>query len=356
MNTIRTSNRLLIIIVIPLIFYVLKVLSFIFVPLVFSMFIALLFLPLIRWMNKKKVPRPIGILTVLLIIIGIFKAGSVLIRISSREIRSAGADFVNKAGEKLVELILSVEIFFGIERDVGEGIISHYLQNNGSTIRFGNLLDFISDTLTMTLVTAFFVIIILSSSVNFGKLLQNTLFRLRYSSVKTFLKIESTIIKFVFVKFIVSALTGIGVSIMCLLFDINFPVFWGLFAFIVNFVQMVGSLVTIILLSFFGFIEIESVTTLLFFILSITGVQIVFGGVLEPIFMGRTFSLNLITVLIMLMLWGFIWGIPGLILAIPVTVFIKIILEQFPKTKFIATLMSRPESNLQLIKKIQSKR
>jgi AI-2 transport protein TqsA len=307
-------------------------------------------------MNKKKVPRPIGIFTVILIITGIIKAGSMLIRLSSKEIRSAGPDFVKQAGEKLVEIILSVEIFFGIEREVGEGIISHYLRNNGLNINFASMLDFITDTFTMTLVTAFFVIIILSGSVNFGKLLQNTLFRLRYSSVKTFLQIENTIIKFVIVKFVVSALTGVGISIMCILFDINFPVFWGLFAFIVNFVQMVGSLVTIILLSFFGFIEIESVTTLLFFILSITGVQIVFGGVLEPIFMGRTFSLNLITVLIMLMLWGFIWGIPGLILAIPVTVFIKIILEQFPKTKFIATLMSRPESNLQLIKKIQSKR
>jgi predicted PurR-regulated permease PerM len=56
--------------------------------------------------------------------------------------------------------------------------------------------------------------------------------------------------------------------------------------------------------------------------------------------MGKSFSINIITVLVMLMLWGYIWGIPGLIMAIPITVFIKIILEQFQSTKVIASLLS----------------
>jgi predicted PurR-regulated permease PerM len=55
--------------------------------------------------------------------------------------------------------------------------------------------------------------------------------------------------------------------------------------------------------------------------------------------MGKTFSINVITVLIMLMFWGYIWGIPGLIMSIPITVFIKIILSQFPKTRVISNLM-----------------
>ncbi|CAN0451187.1 unnamed protein product, partial [Scytosiphon promiscuus] len=72
----------------------------------------------------------------------------------------------------------------------------------------------------------------------------------------------------------------------------------------------------------------------------ITGVQVLFGSILEPVFMGKSFSINIITVLVMLMLWGYIWGVPGLIMAIPITVFIKIILEQFPQTKIIASLIS----------------
>ena len=114
---------------------------------------------------------------------------------------------------------------------------------------------------------------------------------------------------------------------------------------------MVGSFISVILLSIFAFVELDPTSTLFFFILSITGVQVLFGAILEPIFMGKSFSINVITVLIMLMLWGFIWGIPGLIMAIPITVFIKIILEQFPGTKVIASLLSGPERSIKSMKK-----
>ena len=68
-------------------------------------------------------------------------------------------------------------------------------------------------------------------------------------------------------------------------------------------------------------------------------VQIVFGAILEPVLMGKSFSINVIVIVMMIMFWGFIWGIPGMILSIPITVFIKIVLEQYPKTKKISKLI-----------------
>lgn len=339
----RTTNMLLLIIVIPLIFYLLKTLSFIFIPLILSMFIAVLFLPLMRWLNEKRVPKTISILIVVLIFIGVFKLGGELIKLSSSEILSAEGLFFEKAETKLVKLIVSIESFFGIDRLEGENVLIHYFQNNNILKNFGTTLDFVIDTLSMILMTAFFVILLLSESINFQKVLNNTLFKQKYSSVKTFMKIENDIIKFVKVKFIISLFTGIGFSLACLFFGISFPIFWGLLAFSINFVQMVGSIISILLLSLFAFIELEPTGTLLFFILTITAVQVAMGSVLEPVFMGKTFSVNVITVLVMLMLWGYIWGIPGLIMSIPITVIIKIILEQFPKTKVVTSLMAGPE-------------
>ncbi len=345
MNNIRTTNKLLLIIVIPIIFYLLKTLSFIFVPLILSMFIALLFLPLMRWLNKRKVPKPVSIIIVIFIIIGVIKLGGELIQLSTNEIISAKGVFFEKAETKLVSLIVSIEEFFGIERVTGDNVLVHYFQKNNILKNFGSTLDFIGDTLSMTLMTAFFVILLLSESINFQKLLNNTIFKEKYSSIKTFMKIEKDIIKFVKVKFIISLLTGVGFSLACLFFDINFPIFWGLFAFVINFVQMIGSVISVILLSLFAFIEIDPTGILLFFIFTITAVQVLMGGILEPIFMGKAFSVNVITVLIMLMFWGYIWGVPGLIMSIPITVFVKIILEQFPKTKVIASLMAGSGQN-----------
>ncbi len=310
------------------------------------MFIALLFLPLMRWLTKKKMPKPLSISAIIIIIIGILTFGGKLIQLSTNEIISADSSFFEKAEIKLLNLIESIESFFGIERLKGDNVIIHYFQNNNIFENFGTTLDFVGDTLTMTLMTVFFVILFLSESINFQKLLNATLFKLKYSSVRTFMKIEKDIIKFVWVKFLISLFTGIGFSLACIFFGISFPIFWGLFAFIINFVQMVGSVISVVLLSAFAFVEIEPTGTLLFFIITITAVQVLMGGILEPVFMGKTFSINVITVIIMLMLWGYIWGVPGLIMSIPITVFIKIILDQFPQTKIISSLMAGNTNNV----------
>ncbi len=341
MKDTKTTNILLLIIVIPVIFYVLKLLSFIFIPLVASMFIALIFLPLMRWFNKRKVPKFLSVFVVLLIFGVLFKIGGELIKISSKEILAADGEFLVKAEFKLTSLIISIHEFFGIEYlDNGGNVFSTLLKGDFISKYFGSTIDFIRKTLTMTLMTAFFVVLWLAESINFEKLLNTTILKQKYASVRTFIKIENDLIKFIKVKIFVSLLTGIGVGLACVFFDVNFPIFWGLFAFAINFVQMIGSFICVLLLALFAFVQLDPSSILFFFILSISGVQIIIGGVLEPILMGKSFSINIITILVMLMLWGYIWGIPGLIMAIPLTVFIKILFEQYPNTKLIASFLS----------------
>jgi len=339
MNDTKTTNVFLLIIVIPLIFYLLKVLSFIFIPLVLSMFIALLFLPLMRWLAKKKVHRIISIFIVILIILGTFKIGGELIKLSSKEILSADSGFFEKAEIKITNLIIIIEGVLGIERVEGKNVLVHYFKDNNIINNFGPTLNFVSNTISMTLITAFFVILWLSGSINFQKLLNVTILKRKYSSIKVFIKIEKNIITFIKVKFILSFFTGVGFTLACLFFDVSFPIFWGLLAFLINFIQMIGSVASVVLLSLFAFVELDPTGILLIFILTITAVQIVMGGILEPVFMGKSFSVNIITILVMLMFWGYLWGIPGLIMAIPITVFIKIILDQFPKTKAVTSLI-----------------
>ena len=340
MDKLRTTNMLLLVIVIPIIFYLLKVLSFIFIPLVFSMFIALLFLPLMRFLRKKSVPKVLSIIIIILIIAAGLKLGAELVKLSSKEILSSDVTFFDKAQLKINNLVFNVESFFGVESKKENTNLSRFLNKD---VLVGNLaptFGFVSRFLTALLMTTFFVVLWLGESIDVQKLLNKTLLKKKHTSIKTFIKVENELIKFIKVKFLVSLLTGIGTGLACYFFDVSFPIFWGLFAFIINFVQMVGSFISVILLSVFAFVEVESTSILLFFILSITGVQVLFGAILEPIFMGKSFSINIITVLVMLMFWGFIWGIPGLIMAIPITVFLKIIFEQFESTKLIANLIS----------------
>ena len=343
----RTTNTLLLFIVIPLVFYLLKILSFIFIPLISSMFIALLFLPLMRWLGRRNVPRLVSIIIVIAVIVVGVMIGVELVQLSSKQILSNDTGFFQKAEVKINDLMLYMQDKVGLEYNPDGNVFARFFQEEN----IGSTFDFVRKFLTNILMITFFTILWLSESINMHNVLNNTILKRKHTSIKAFMKIEKDLIKFIKVKFLVSLLTGIFTGLACVFFDVSFPIFWGLFAFLINFVQMVGSFISVILLSIFAFVELDPTSTLFFFILSITGVQVMFGAILEPIFMGKSFSINVITVLIMLMLWGFIWGIPGLIMAIPITVFLKIILEQFPSTKVIASLLSGPERKIPPLKK-----
>ncbi|MBL4705237.1 MAG: AI-2E family transporter [Flavobacteriales bacterium] len=344
-NSIKVIKNILIIMVIPVIFFVLKLLPFIFVPLVSAVFLAILFTPLMRWFKKKRVPKIAALAGVVIIIMGFFVVGSELVKLSSSEIMSSDTDLlIAKMESKLADITAPVEKFFGIDKENGGKGIDEMFQGkdnaDGLIGFFGVTLNLVQKFITQVLMMFFFLLLFLSGSIDMEKLMNSTVVKQRATSLKTMLKIEKSIVKFIKVKFILSALTGIGFSLACWGMDVSFPIFWGLFAFAVNFVQMVGSVVAVILCGLFALAEIDDTGTLMVFWLLITGVEVLFGGILEPILMGKTFSINTVTVLVMLMLWGYIWGIPGLIMSIPITVLIKIILEQNPRTQVIAKVLS----------------
>jgi predicted PurR-regulated permease PerM len=293
-----------------------------------------------RWLTKRKVPNFISIIIILLIFIGAFLIGGEIIKLASKEIVQTQDAFLVKAQAKFTDLVHIVEDFLGIQYMQDGNLINTLINNSAFGNSFGSTLSLISNTITMLLMTTFFVILWLAESINFYKILSTTIFKQKYASVKIFMKIENDLIKFVKVKFFISALTGIGFGLACYFFNVSFPIFWGLVAFLLNFVQMIGSIVSVILLAIFAFVELDPTSALFFFILTITLVQVVFGSILEPIFLGKSFSINVIAILVSLMLWGYIWGVPGLIMSIPITVFLKIIFEQFPQTKFFSSLLS----------------
>lgn len=346
MDQIKTTNRLLLIIIIPLLFYLAKILSFILIPLVFSMFIAVLFLPMMRSLKKKGVNKTFSILAVVAVMAIIITIAVQLFKISGKQILEMDDTFLEIAESKIVGIVEVIDGAVGLDLAEDQSLSKQLMERFSLMKQVRPTLNFINSTLTMLLMTIFFAILWLAESINLERIMNKTIIKQRFSSIKTFMKIEQNLIKFVKVKVIVSLLTGIGTGLVCYFFGLSFPIFWGLFAFMINFIQMVGSFIAVIVIGLFGFIELDVGTILLFYIISLASVQFLFGTILEPILMGKSFSINIITVLVMLMLWGYIWGVPGMILSIPLTVFFKIIFEQFPKTQFISEIISGPQKQV----------
>lgn len=341
---IKQIKKLLILFMVPFVLFLLNLLKIIFIPLVFALFGALLFMPLMRWLSKKGIHNIFGILIVMAIIVGGLKISYEVISLSGKELANAGTEFSVKFDEKLHMIIEPIMNVVGIHPVAGQTDVEAILNNEQiSANLFGNVgdtLNFTRKFISMLLMTIFFMILLLAGSMDVQKVMQMLIFKKQFASVKTFMQVEKDIMKFIIVKVFLSLFTGIGFGLACYFFNVSFPIFWGLFAFVINFVQMIGSVISVIVLAAFALVEIDNSGTLLFFVIAIIGVQVLFGAILEPILMGKSFKINTITVLVMLALWGFIWGIPGLILSIPITACLKKIMEQFPGTAVFAKIMS----------------
>ena len=228
----------------------------------------------------------------------------------------------------------------GIER---RSILEHLQETDLVSTLYenaGNVLSAVRKTFSIVFLSIFFMILLLASSFNGQRILEVLLLKNKTSSMRTYITIEKSISKFIFVKIIISLLTGISFSILCYCFDVQFPIFWGVLAFILNFIQMIGSIISTAIMCVFAVTFLPTMSVTVLFIVLAIAIQLLFGSILEPIFMGKTFSINTVTIIVMLFFWGYVWNIPGMILAVPLTVTMKTIMEQFDRTRAIAALMS----------------
>lgn len=164
------------------------------------------------------------------------------------------------------------------------------------------------------------------------------------SSIMAFQKflsqVNSAVRTYVYVKTLMSFLTGILSYFILLLFGVDFPVLWAFVIFLLNYVPYVGSLVATFLPAAFAVFQFQSFSIFIWVFLAIQVVQVLVGNILEPKVMGKTLNLSPLGVLIALTFWGMIWGVMGMILSVPITSILVIIALRFPATRFVAVLLS----------------
>ena len=335
-----TTNKLLMLLVLPVFFLVLKELSAIFVPLIIASFFVLLFMPLIRWANRRNVPRWVSIVVIFVIFFIVVRSCVWLLQLTGNEFRTTDPQTWQNILAEFNNFVVHFMQLIGLNEDV----FLEYMKTNDITTtiydNIGKVFVAVQRTASIIFMSAFFIVLLIASSFNAQNLLQVTLFKDKMPSMRTYITIERSISKFILVKFLISLFTGISFSVLCYFFDVKFARFWGMLAFILNFIQMIGSIISTAVMCVFGLTQIATMPMIVLFIVIAILIQIFWGSILEPIFMGRTFSINTVTIIVMLFFWGYVWNIPGMILAVPLTVMVKTILEQFDKTKQVAQLMS----------------
>lgn len=161
------------------------------------------------------------------------------------------------------------------------------------------------------------------------------------SMLKIMTKIRGDIQKYISIKTMVSALTGLLSYALLKMLGINFAEIWGLLIFLLNFIPTIGSIVATLFPSLMALAQSDDGFGLFFAVLiGIGALQVVVGNILEPKIMGKSLNLSPVVILFNLALWGAIWGVPGMFLCVPLLIITTIVLAHFPKTRPIAIILS----------------
>lgn len=137
-------------------------------------------------------------------------------------------------------------------------------------------------------------------------------------------------------KTIVSLITGLISMIIFYSFGLDFAVFWAFIIFLFNFIPNIGSFIASLLPVIFSLLQFGSLSIAFWIGLSLTILQIAMGNIVEPRLMGRSLNLSPMIVIMSLIFWGYIWGVAGMILAVPILGTLTIIFENFESTRFLS--------------------
>jgi len=340
-NTIKT---IIIIIFVVMILYIMSALSSILVPLVLAVLFAALFQPLTMKLSRSKIPNwfimPITILitlaiffVILNIIIGtIGQIGEQQQFLFNRlEIRAN--DLINWINTSVGIQVSSVNIF----EEINKNINANWLTTTG-----GIATTIGTFTSSFFMFSLYFVVLV-AGMANFEKYLNFVAAEKRESLIQSVEKMQESILKYIITKFFISLTTGLLVFVICTIFGIKFAMFWGFFTFTLNFIPSIGSIISTIPPVLMAVIQYDNFQIPLILLVIMIAVQFSIGNFIEPKIMGDRLKLNTITVIFGLVFWGYIWGIPGMVLSVPLMVLLKLIFEHSPSLNIVARVMSSPE-------------
>jgi len=304
------------------------------VPFLLAVFISIICLPPLVWLQRKGVSRGLAVTLILAaIVVAILLLGTVV----GTSI-NAFTDQLPVYQERLSgksEVVLSRLAEWGI--DVSTDAWRRQF-NPGTVMQLiGNTLNGMRGALTNTFMILLTVIFILLEAASFPRKLRAALPDAE-SSLRKFASIAESVNRYLAIKSLFSLLTGLLVFAGLLFLGLDFPILWGLLAFILNFIPNIGSVIAAVPPVLLAIVQLgvgPAVVTVLLFLAA----NVLFGSILEPRFMGRGLGLSTLVVFLSLVFWGWVLGPIGMILSVPLTMIVKVALESDPDTRWIAVML-----------------
>ena len=315
------------------------------VPFLFAGFLAIILTSPVFWLRQKHVPTSLALFLVILGVVGVGIGFVLIIGTSLDDFSDAIPRYQVLLAQKMAPLQQGIE-GLGFQLNI-DGVLQFI--DPGAFMKFvAQLLSGLGNLLTNSFLIVLTVIFILLEASSFPQKLRAA-FGDQNDPFGPYHKIANAIKEYLAIKTIMSLGTGILAAIWVWALDVDFPVVWGLFAFLLNYIPNFGSIIAAVPPTLLGFIQFGIGRALLVTAGYIV-VNMLFGNVIEPKLMGRTLGLSTLVVFLSLVFWGWVWGPAGMLLSVPITMVVKIALESSPSTHWLSILLDSESSVSQAAK------
>lgn len=160
-------------------------------------------------------------------------------------------------------------------------------------------------------------------------------------AIATGRRLMARVNRYLIVKAFISAVTGLAVYLLARAFGVQLAAFLGVMCFVLNFLPSIGTLLAILLVGVVSLVDLGP-TAAVFWLFALTcTVQFLLGNFWDPMLLGRTLNLSTLAIVLGLFVWGAIWGLPGMFLAVPMMVAAMEICAGLPATRWVAVWLSR---------------
>jgi AI-2 transport protein TqsA len=324
-----------------------------FIPILLAAFIATISFPITGWLRKNRVPRSIAVLLTVLIDFA-FLIGIILICISLLgDLETKWQDTyypaltqrIDEASEATVGLLEKFDVKDARMKVEAYGLSNIQEQFTGkeSMVKLLDLgtdvawkaLSFLGTTFMVLVLTIF----MLSEARMFGRR-ADAILDARGPNFQRILLATSDIQRYLAIKTLVSLATGILAGFLCWAARLDFFLLWGILAFALNFIPVLGSIIAgvpplILALLVHGGPSAMAIA------IGFISINVFLGNFLEPMLMGRRFGLSTLVVIVSVLFWGYVWGPVGMLLGVPLTMVLKVMLDNSDEFRWLSVAITK---------------
>jgi AI-2 transport protein TqsA len=301
-------------------------------PILFAVVLSLLFSPIYSWLRRHRVPTPLALVLMLAGLTLLFGGIFLLLGVSITRFSGDIGSYTGQLNGQLANFqqlakslgLSNVDIRDAVKPSALTGAIGAVL---------GGLADFLSDIFLILLITLF---LLAEGPAMMGRLRASA--GADHPQLKSMMTFGHSVVRQLGLRAIVNLFTAAGVVILLWVLGVDYPLMWGILTFFLSFIPWIGLPIAVAPAVVLALAE-YGLDRALLVIAGVVVINVAAENILSPMLMGRGLSLSPTVLFVGFIFWAWLLGGPGAFLAAPLTIFVALIFQTFPETRWIASLM-----------------